>query len=82
MSQEAYNPALLQILVLERVDRVRNMARYYILSIEPTLFEDFAHARAKKGAVGRPLQDFNGASAPSQLVNQAGDRDPSPSIRC
>ena len=57
MTQEADNPALLQVLVLERVDRARNMARYYVLSVEPTLFEGFrprtplgAHRRRRAGA--------------------------------
>jgi len=39
------NPTFLQVLVLERVDRARNMARFYVLSIEPTLFEELALVR-------------------------------------
>ena len=38
------NPAL-QLLVLERRDDSRNMARYYVLSIEPTLFGESALIR-------------------------------------
>ena len=37
MATDADNPTLLQVLVLERVDRAKNMARFYVLSIEPTL---------------------------------------------
>jgi predicted DNA-binding WGR domain protein len=32
--------------VLERVDRAKNMARFYVLSIEPTLFEDLGNSPA------------------------------------
>jgi predicted DNA-binding WGR domain protein len=35
----------LQILVLERQDESCNMARYYVLSVEPTLFGDAALVR-------------------------------------
>ncbi|MGA8586182.1 MAG: hypothetical protein WB715_20525 [Roseiarcus sp.] len=42
---DADNPNLLQVLVLERVDRAKDMARFYVLSIEPTLFEDLAHCQ-------------------------------------
>ena len=34
-----------QLLVLERVDPARNIARYYVLSVEPTLFHDVALVR-------------------------------------
>ncbi len=37
-------PAL-QVLVLERVDPTLNMARYYVLSVEPTLFDEVALVR-------------------------------------
>lgn len=36
---------LLQILMLERVDPDRNMHRYYVLALEPTLFGDTALRR-------------------------------------
>lgn len=39
------NPTL-QVLVLERRDPALNMARFYVLSIEPTLFGDAALVRA------------------------------------
>jgi predicted DNA-binding WGR domain protein len=45
MAPDSDNPTLLQVLVLERVDRAKNMARFYVLSIEPTLFEDLAVVR-------------------------------------
>ena len=35
----------IQLLVLERGVPARNMARYYVLSVEPTLFDDAALAR-------------------------------------
>ena len=34
-----------QLLVLERVDRDRRMARYYVLAIEPTLFDEVSLTR-------------------------------------
>jgi predicted DNA-binding WGR domain protein len=46
------NPAL-QLLVLERRDDSRNMARYYVLSIEPTLFGERALIR-EWGRIGSP----------------------------
>ena len=45
MAPDSDAPTLLQVLVLDRVDRAKNMARFYVLSIEPTLFEDFALLR-------------------------------------
>jgi predicted DNA-binding WGR domain protein len=55
MAPDADNPTLLQVLVLERVDRAKNMARFYVLSIEPTLFEDLALVRrwGRIGSAGR-----------------------------
>jgi len=54
MDPDADNPTLIQVLVLERIDRDRNMARFYVLSIEPTLFEDLALVRrwGRMGARG------------------------------
>ena len=43
------------MLVLERVDRTKNMARYYVLSVEPTLF-------AKSSLVRR----YGRSAAPSE----------------
>jgi len=51
MALDADNPILVQVLVLERVDRAKNMARFYVLSIEPTLFEDLALVR-RWGRIG------------------------------
>jgi predicted DNA-binding WGR domain protein len=34
-----------QLLVLERIDDAQNMARYYVLSVEPTLFAEFSLVR-------------------------------------
>jgi len=39
--------------VLERCDRTRNMARYYVLSLEPSLFGDTALVR-QWGRLGQP----------------------------
>ena len=66
MAPDADNPTLLQILVLERIDRARNMARFYVLSIEPTLFEDLALVRrwGRIGSAGRQRIDLH----PSQPV--------------
>jgi predicted DNA-binding WGR domain protein len=35
----------LQVLVLDRIDEEKNMARYYVLAIEPSLFGDTALVR-------------------------------------
>ena len=44
-------PAQLQV-ILERVDPARNVARYYVLSIEPTLFARDTLVR-RWGRIGR-----------------------------
>lgn len=46
--------SLLHIL-LERIDPAQNMARYYVLSIEPTLFGDSALVR-EWGRIGSSSQ--------------------------
>ena len=38
LDQQTKDPDVLNVLVLERVDRTKNMARHYVLSVEPTLF--------------------------------------------
>ncbi|MFC0372862.1 WGR domain-containing protein [Methylobacterium isbiliense] len=50
----------LQVLVLERRDPALNMARFYVLSIEPTLFGDAALVRAwgRVGCRGRVRLDL------------------------
>jgi predicted DNA-binding WGR domain protein len=52
----------LQILVLERRDKSRNMARFYVLSIEPTLFGDAGLVREwdRIGCNGRRRLEFHG----------------------
>ncbi len=59
---------LLQVLALERVDRAKNMARFYVLSIEPTLFEDLALVRrwGRIGSAGRERIDLH----PSRPIAQ------------
>jgi len=68
MAPDADNPTLLQVLVLERIDRARNMARFYVLSIEPTIFEDLALVRrwGRIGSAGRERIDLH----PSRRVAQ------------
>jgi predicted DNA-binding WGR domain protein len=68
MAPDADNPTLIQVLVLERIDRDRNMARFYVLSIEPTLFEDLALVRrwGRIGSAGRERIDLH----PSRPVAQ------------
>jgi predicted DNA-binding WGR domain protein len=40
MDEQTKDPDVLNVLVLERIDRTKNMARYYALSVEPTLFAE------------------------------------------
>ena len=51
----------LQMLVLERRDPSRNMARFYVLAIEPTLFGDAALVRewGRIGSLGRRCLDLH-----------------------
>ena len=54
-------PCHLQLLVLERRDPAQNMARFYVLSIEPTLFgDDVALVRewGRLGGEGRRRLDL------------------------
>lgn len=55
------DPGKLQMLVLERRDDARNMARFYVLAIEPTLFGDAALVRewGRIGAQGRRRLDLH-----------------------
>ncbi|MGO4740283.1 WGR domain-containing protein [Bosea sp. 2KB_26] len=52
----------LQMLVLERRDQARNMARFYVLAVEPTLFAEFALVRewGRWGNFGRRRLDLYG----------------------
>ena len=65
-----------QYLVLERCDPARNMARFYVLTIEPTLFGDTALVRewGRLGQRGRRRLDlFAGrVQAAEALENQIG----------
>jgi predicted DNA-binding WGR domain protein len=51
----------LQMLVLERREPSRNMARFYVLAIEPTLFGDAALVRewGRIGCLGRRRLDLH-----------------------
>ena len=51
----------LQVLVLERRDPSCDMARFYVLAIEPTLFGDVALVRewGRIGALGRRRLDLH-----------------------
>ena len=53
-------PVKLHMLVLERRDDSRNMARFYVLAIEPTLFGDSALMRewGRVGSWGRRRLDL------------------------
>ena len=46
--------------MLERIDRARNISRFYVLSIEPTLFEDLALVRrwGRVGSAGRERSTY------------------------
>jgi predicted DNA-binding WGR domain protein len=58
-------------LVLERVDPARNIARYYVLSIEPTLLAKHTLIRrwGRIGCLGRErLQFFRSEDAPRAQV--------------
>lgn len=52
----------LQMLVLDRSDPARNMDRFYVLAIEPTLFGDVALVRewGRRGCSGRRRLDIYG----------------------
>ncbi|MGB3583804.1 MAG: WGR domain-containing protein [Roseiarcus sp.] len=69
MATDADNPTLLQVLVLERVDRAKNMARFYVLSIEPTLLEDLALVRrwGRIGSAGRQRIDLHTSQPIAQI---------------
>ena len=59
---DAHRPSTpnIQLLVLDRVDGAHNMARYYVLSVEPTLFGDTAMVRqwGRIGTAGRRRIDL------------------------
>lgn len=53
-------PDRVQFLLLERCDHARNMARFYVLAIEPTLFGEIALVRewGRLGTNGRRRLDL------------------------
>jgi predicted DNA-binding WGR domain protein len=55
-------------IILERVDPARNIARYYVLSIEPTLFAKHTLIRrwGRIGSFGRERLQFFGGDDASQ----------------
>jgi predicted DNA-binding WGR domain protein len=55
-------------IVLERIDPARNIARYYVLSIEPTLFAKHTLVRrwGRIGSEGRKRLQFFGGEDASQ----------------
>jgi predicted DNA-binding WGR domain protein len=59
-----------QLLVLERVDPARNMARDYVLSVEPTLFDDAAlvRERGRLGSLGRRRVDPYAKASDARLA--------------
>ena len=61
MDQQTKDPDVLNVLVLERVDRTKNMARYYVLSVEPTLFAESSLVRrwGRIGGAGRTRIDLH-----------------------
>jgi predicted DNA-binding WGR domain protein len=61
MDQQTKDPDVLNVLVLERVDRTKNMARYYVLSVESTLFGESSLVRrwGRIGGAGRTRIDLH-----------------------
>ena len=61
MTKDNSSSAPLQLLVLERRDEDRNIKRFYVLSIEPTLFGDTALVRdwGRLGTCGRRRIDLH-----------------------
>ena len=70
MDQQTEDPDVLNVLVLERVDRTKNMARYYVLSVEPTLFAESSLVRrwGRIGGVGRTRIDLYGSRRVAQIA--------------
>src|ERR1700683_1074554 len=70
MDDEAKDPDVLNVLVLERVDRAKNMARYYVLSVEPTLFAESSLVRrwGRIGGAGRTRIDLHDSPPLAQIA--------------
>lgn len=60
----------IQLLVLERIDAARDMSRYYVLSIEPTLFGDTSIVRTwgRIGTAGRRRIDLHADDATARTA--------------
>ena len=70
MEQQPKDPDALNVLVLERVDRTKNMARYYVLSVEPTLFAESSLVRrwGRIGGAGRTRIDLHASPPLAQIA--------------
>ena len=68
MDQQPKDPGA--VLVLERVDRTKNMARYYVLSVEPTLFGESSLVRrwGRIGGAGRTRIDLHASPPLAQIA--------------
>jgi predicted DNA-binding WGR domain protein len=62
-----------QLLVLERIDDAHNMARFYVLSVEPTLFDEVSLVRewGRIGARGRRRIDLHASAGAAHLALDA-----------
>jgi predicted DNA-binding WGR domain protein len=76
MMKEAAGPEQLRFLVLERQEHAVNTARYYVLSVEPTLFAEVSLVRewGRIGSRGRRLVELHGTP---QLAFEPLDKWPS-----
>ena len=70
MDQQTKDPDVLNVLVLERVDRTKNMARYYVLSVEPTLFAESSLVRrwGRIGGAGRTRIGLHASPPDAQIA--------------
>ena len=70
MDDQVKDPDVLNVLVLERVDRSKHMARYYVLSVEPTLFAKSSLVRrwGRIGSAGRTRIDLHASPPLAQLA--------------
>jgi predicted DNA-binding WGR domain protein len=73
MMKEAAGPEQLRFLVLERREHAVRTARYYVLSVEPTLFAEVSLVRqwGRIGSRGRRLVELHGTP---QLAVEALDK--------
>jgi predicted DNA-binding WGR domain protein len=70
VDEQTKDPDVLNVLVLERVDRTKNMARYYVLSVEPTLFAEWSLVRrwGRIGGAGRTRIDVHASPPLAQIA--------------